>query len=80
VLHAEGKDKFVVGWDVQQPMLAKLSRSRPWQRRKPQITWRGRHGPGRDQLRYLRIALVCLAADRVNLLHVVQGKRCSLCG
>ena len=41
----------MVGWDVQQPLLAKLSRSRPWQRRNPQITWRGRHGPGRDQLR-----------------------------
>lgn len=48
---AEGKNKYVVGWDAQQPMLARLSRGRLWQRRKPQITWRGRHGPGRDQLR-----------------------------
>lgn len=47
----EGEGKYVIGWDAQQPMLARLSQSRPWQRRKPQLTWRGRHGPGRDQLR-----------------------------
>jgi len=48
---AEGWGKYVVGWDSQLPLLTRLSRGRPWARRKPQVTWRGRHGPGRDWLR-----------------------------
>lgn len=48
---AEDRGKYVVGWDSQLPLLTRLSRGRPWARRKPQVTWRGRHGPGRDWLR-----------------------------